>query len=163
MRLSPHYTLPLLAVLIGFAACQGSENPNTGSQAARAAATAQTTLEEDFDYPGAENYVPSGVTLKKGDGNLLIVDCATQHYTVKAETYMGIGEFCFEVRGPNAYLTLDVSGVFLIWTSNAAISASVVVNGQQSVVDLQDGYTPVGFDSTGNLLDTKLVELRLSP
>lgn len=161
MRSSPHFTLPLLAGLLGFAACQGSESP-TDRQVSRAEAAEQTTLEEDFSYPGAEDYLVSGITLKKGDGNLLIVDCATQHYVIKVESYQGTGEFCFDVRGSNACVTLELSGVFLIWTANEAIRATVVVAGEQSVVDLQQGYNPVGFGADGSLLGATLTELRLS-
>jgi hypothetical protein len=156
MRSSSHFTLPLL---LGLAACQASENPTTDSQVSRAAATEETTLEEDFSYPGAESYIPSGITLKKGDGNLLIVNCATEPYVLKVESYQGVGEFCFQVRGPKAYVTLELSGVFLIWTSDAAVQASVVVDGQQSVVDLEEGFNAVGFGGTA--LGATLVELRL--
>jgi hypothetical protein len=163
MRLSPHLTLPLGAVLLGLAACQTSEAPSTSSQVSRAAAaTAETTLEEDFDYPGAEAYLPSGITLKKGDGNLLIVNCATDAHVIKVESFEGSGEFCFNVRGQSAYVTLELSGVFLIWTSNAAVQATVLVGTQQSVVDLQEGYNPVGFDASGNPVGARLLELRLS-
>lgn len=162
MRLSPHRTLPLLAIPLGFTACQGSENASTGSQISSASATEETTLEEDFSYPGAESYLASGITLEKGDGNLLIVDCATRPYTIKVESYEGSGEYCFEVRGQKAFVTLELSGVFLIWTSNAAVQASVVIGGEPSVVDLAEGYNPVGFGSGGEL-GARLVELRLSP
>jgi hypothetical protein len=162
MRLSPHLTLALPAILLGFAACQGSESPSTGSQISSAAATAETTLEEDFSYPGAESYLASGITLKTGDGNLLIVDCATRPYTIKVESYQGNGEYCFEARGPKAFVTLELDGVFLIWTSNASVQASVLVGGEQSVVDLEEGYNPVGFGSGGEL-GARLLELRLSP
>ena len=161
MRLSPHRTLPLATVLLGLAACQTSETPSTSSQVSRAA-TAETTLEEDFNYPGAEAYLPSGITLKKGDGNLLIVNCATQAHAVKVESFEGSGEFCFNIRGQSAYVTLELAGVFLIWTSNAAVQATVLVGTQQSVVDLQEGYNPVGFDPSGNPVGARLLELRLS-
>ncbi|HMJ10174.1 MAG TPA: hypothetical protein VK524_02155, partial [Polyangiaceae bacterium] len=98
MRFSPHFMLPLLLVPVGFAACRTSENPSTSSEVSSAAATTETTLEEDFSYPGAASYLASGITLKKGDGNLLIVNCATQPYVVKVESYQGSGEFCFSVR-----------------------------------------------------------------
>lgn len=162
MRLSLHRTLPLAAVLLGLTACQTSDAPSTSSQVSRASASAETTLEEDFSYPGAEAYLPSGITLKKGDGNLLIVDCATEAHAVKVESFEGSGEFCFNVRGQSAYVTLELSGVFLIWTSNAAVQATVLVGTQQSVVDLQEGYNPVGFDASGNPVGARLLELRLS-
>lgn len=162
MRLSLHRTLPLAAVLLGLTACQTSDAPSTSSQVSRASASAETTLEEDFSYPGAEAYLPSGISLKKGDGNLLIVDCATEAHAVKVESFEGSGEFCFNVRGQSAYVTLELSGVFLIWTSNAAVQATVLVGTQQSVVDLQEGYNPVGFDASGNPVGARLLELRLS-
>ena len=163
MRLSRHLTLPIGAVLLGLAGCQTSEDADTSSQVSRAQATAETTLEEDFSYPGAESHLASGITLKKGDGNLLIVNCATDAYAIKVESFEGTGQYCFNIRGQNAYLTLELSGVFLIWTSNAAVRATVLVGAQQSVVDLQEGYNPVGFDPSGNPLGAKLLELRLSP
>ncbi|HMJ15328.1 MAG TPA: hypothetical protein VK524_28125, partial [Polyangiaceae bacterium] len=61
-----------------------------------------------------------------------------------------------------AYVTLELSGVFLFWTSNAAVEASVVAGGQESVVDLQEGYNAVGFGSGGGDLGATLLELRLS-
>jgi hypothetical protein len=162
MRLSPHRTLPLAAVLLGFTACQTSETPSTSSQVSRAA-TAETTLEEDFSYPGAEAHLPSGITLKKGDGNLLIVDCATQAHVVKLESFLhGDRNFCFDIRGQNAYLTLELDGVYLISTSNAAVQATVLVGTQQSVVDLVEGPNSVGFDASGNALGARVLELRLS-
>jgi hypothetical protein len=160
MRLSPHRTLPLAAVLLGFTACQTSETPSTSSQVSRAA-TAETTLEEDFSYPGAEAHLPSGITLKKGDGNLLIVDCATEAHVVKVESFER-GEFCFNIRGQSAYVTLELSAVFLISTSNAAVQATVLVGTQQSVVDLEEGFNPVGYDENGNAVGARLLELRLS-
>ena len=163
MRLSPHLTLlPLGAVLLGLSACQTSEAPSTSRQVSRATATAETTLEEDFSYPGAEAYLPSGIHLKQGDGNLLIVNCATDAHVIKVESFEGSGEYCFNIRGPSAYVTLELSGVFLIWTSNASVGATVLVGTQQSVVDLQEGYNPVGFDASGNPVGARLLELRLS-
>jgi hypothetical protein len=162
MRLSPHLTLPVVAVLLGLVACQAPGTQDTSSQVSRAEATAETTLEEDFSYPGAESYLASGIKLERGDGNLLIVDCATQAHVVKVESYEGAGEFCFQIRGASAYVSLELSGVFLIWTSNAAVQASVIIGGQQSIVDLQDGYNPVGFGSGGSELGATLLELRLS-
>jgi hypothetical protein len=161
MRLSPHFMLPRLALFLGLAACQASEEPSTSNQVSRAAADTQTTLEEDFNYPGAEAYTASGITLKKGDGNLLIVNCATEAYVIKVESFEGTGEYCFSVRGQSAYVTLEVSGVFLIWTDNAALQAKLTVGGQQSVLDLQQGYNPVGFGPDGNVLGATLLELRL--
>jgi hypothetical protein len=92
----------------------------------------------------------------------LIVNCATDPYVIKVESFEGSGEFCFNVRAQKAYVTLELSGVFLIWTANAAVRATVMVGAQQSAVDLQEGYNPVGFDASGNPVGATLLELGLS-
>jgi hypothetical protein len=121
----------------------------------------QSTLEEDYAYPGAETYLPLGIRLQSGDGNLLLVDCSTPDYTLKVESFAD--PFCFKLRGPRGALTLELPEAFLVESKVAGATATVVANGQSTAVKLSVGkYTTLVQVSGSSAVYPTLVALRIS-
>lgn len=103
----------LIASLSGCTAMDtpGGSQPGDDTEIVQQAVDTQPTLEEDYAYPGADGLRESGITLKRGDGNILLVDCA-DNPDLEAEGIQS--SFCFSVRGPSAWLTMDLPDLYLI-------------------------------------------------
>ncbi|MDB4988518.1 MAG: hypothetical protein JWN04_3696 [Myxococcaceae bacterium] len=166
MRFSPRLALSFVAALAACAADESGDTslPNLRALVAQPAAN-EGTLEEDFSYPEAEKYRASGIDLKKGDGNLLVVDCkdpkvvAPDAVVLKVETIKST--FCFSLHGSSGYLTLELPNVFLITTMSRPAQATVMSNGQRRVIDLKEPgkSTSIGLEQGAN--GASLVELRV--
>ncbi|MEV7688349.1 hypothetical protein ACFW1F_06615 [Streptomyces bungoensis] len=67
---------------------------------------------EDFNYPGADSIkAQKGITLKRGDGHITMVDCASG--TGLMEVYSRKSEkICFRATGPSGYLSLEIPSVY---------------------------------------------------
>jgi hypothetical protein len=104
----------------------------TGPSGAVAAEDSQPSIEETYDYPGAAAI--QGIKLLKGDGHILLVDCASAGSHMVAETLDAAGvrkDFCFQLKGSKGDLTMELAGVYLIWADNSHdVVASLSVDGQ---------------------------------
>lgn len=158
----PYLQLLLSIPALLLASCAGGTSSDTEAVTLQARlADEQSTLEEDYQYPGAADYLKLGITLKSGDGNLLLVDCNTTGYSLRVESF--VDSFCFKVRGQSAYLTLELPEVFLVQTTIAGATAKVLSNGQFTTVPLVQGeHTPLVQLPGGETVYPTLVELRLS-
>ncbi|MCQ9184427.1 hypothetical protein KMT30_36395 [Streptomyces sp. IBSBF 2953] len=69
-------------------------------------------LVEDFNYPGADAIkAQRGITLKRGDGHIVLADCASG--TGLMEVYSRKSEkVCFRATGASGYLTLEIPAVY---------------------------------------------------
>ena len=66
----------------------------------------QPSLEETYDYPGADAILAGrGIRLIKGDGHITLATCASG--TGQAEVWSrSKGQFCFRITGSSGWLTL---------------------------------------------------------
>ena len=146
-----------------------------------AAADAQPSSVETFEYPGAaaiqQNY---GVTLISGDGHILFADCATPPSgnigLLKVRTTEGIGAagnglICFKVLAGTGRLDLKIPAVYEIRGDGLSSGAGHKVKadlttdaGAHSTVDVNpSGSTPVGVGADPNNAPTTLLQLTATP
>jgi hypothetical protein len=157
------FTLVMLSCLVSVAACAG-DAPAVQTQFYSAEvvggdpASAEPNLEEDYNYPNADQLRASGITLKRGDGHLLYIDCGFDH-ALKVETSTPpTYDFCFALSGKEAYLSLELPPIIGIDATNHEVEATIVWAGTPKVVKLVDDFN-TGYDKNNN--QGRLTELRL--
>ncbi|HMJ11182.1 MAG TPA: hypothetical protein VK524_07225 [Polyangiaceae bacterium] len=155
----------LAPVLLVLGACS-TNAASTDSQHSSQAADSQTSLEEDFSYPGADAILEQQkVRLLKGDGNLLLVNCNDFPDSIKAfssdQPHPAI-PYCFSVRGQGGYLTLQMTRFYFL-DNYSSKSISVTVNQGGSLLSRSVGPNDMdGFGSSdaNGKGPANLVELR---
>ncbi|MFJ8164137.1 FG-GAP-like repeat-containing protein [Streptomyces sp. NPDC096136] len=116
---------------------------------------------EDFSYPGAAAIqAEKGVTLKRGDGNLMLQACdGTQDMTVNTR---GLKDYCFDVKSKPAYLSLELPSAFGIWTGAYPVKTTIEANGTKTVIDAPaNDFTGYG-EATSDRVKSTLIELRVT-
>ncbi|MFB7355248.1 ricin-type beta-trefoil lectin domain protein [Streptomyces gardneri] len=114
---------------------------------ASAAEAAPPLAVESFAYPGAaEILAEHAVTLKAGDGNILLADCASEPNLVQVvRRDASPATVCFKVSGASGYLALEIAKVVRIKGDNHAMKATLNRAGTVSSVDIaKNDWTPVG-------------------
>ncbi|MFI6682439.1 hypothetical protein [Streptomyces sp. NPDC050485] len=126
---------------------------------------------ETFAYPNAAKVLQDKkITLKRGDGHVLLTDCDSA-WDIQVESRTGGVFFCFAVSSKQGYLTMELPDTYAIWTKNHPVRATLTAktDGERSVVDApaqEPGaatpeHTPVG--ETGGIgKRSALVELRVT-
>jgi hypothetical protein len=132
---------------------------------ARAAAEADTPppIVEDFAYPNADQILAEhGVKLKKGDGNILFVDCDVAGDVIQVESYDHPGYVCFQLRGTTGYLSLEINRTVFVRSENKPLEATVIIAGETTPSEPEtvpaNSWTP--FGEAANLPPATLLELR---
>ncbi len=117
---------------------------------------------ETFDYPGAAKIqAERGITLKRGDGHIMLTDCATA-FDIKVESRTADTYHCFKVSGKQGYLTMELPDAYGIWTQDHPVRATLTTDGKQTVVNAaRNDYTPVGEAGDASKRSV-LVELRVT-
>jgi hypothetical protein len=166
-RYALRFALTALACCSG---CAADDAPQSLEGSAGRAALAQTaeldlgldeesqlSLEEDYAYPDAERHRDAGIDLKKGDGHLLLVDCASADSTVTVESFDPPADFCFQIRGTRAFVSMELTNVYLIRSAQRGLTATVLLaNGQRDSVALQQGLNPIAGGAGATLLELSL-------
>lgn len=156
-------TVGVLAAGIGIplAVADDSDGPQT-------AADVPPVAVEDFNYPGAAGIKTSrGITLKKGDGHIVLADCDTsldqiRVYAVEDDTVGREGSYCFRATAKSGYLTLELPRVFALEAGAHPISADLTANGETTTVAVaKDGFESVGEGTVGGARSV-LVEIRVT-
>ncbi|MDX3315217.1 hypothetical protein P1S61_40490 [Streptomyces sp. ME08-AFT2] len=156
-------TVGVLAAAIGIPLAVAGESPSQ-----RVAADVPPVAVEDFNYPGAADIlVTKGITLKRGDGHVLLADCDTaldqiRVYTVKDDAAGRDGNYCFQATAKTGYVTLEVPRVFGLETGAHPISADLTANGETTTVAVaKDIFKSVGEGTVGGARSV-LVEIRVT-
>jgi hypothetical protein len=121
-------------------------------------------IEEDYDYPQAEKILEErGIRLGKGDGHIVLVDCATGAGLVEVWS-RSKGQFCFRIVGTVGSLSLDLPEVYLIkGGGHHIIQATVTVGGQVKTVPVRaNTWTSVGEGADAESGPATLLEFRAS-
>jgi hypothetical protein len=118
---------------------------------------------EDFEYPNAAKILQEkGITLKRGDGHIILADCtdATDQLHVWTRESAD-GKFCFRTTATTGYLTLELPEVYGIQTRDQTIRAELSAEGTTQTVDVpKNDFKGVG-EGTGGA-PTVLLELRVT-
>ncbi|MFI5616779.1 hypothetical protein [Streptomyces sp. NPDC051567] len=117
---------------------------------------------ENFSYPGAAQIQQEQqILLKRGDGNITLVPC-TGSNDILVKSRIGQKSFCFDVRGPKGFVTLELKDSFGMWTGEHPVKATIDSNGTKTVVEAPaNDYQPIG--ETGDIGQRSiLVELRVT-
>ncbi|MFD7732915.1 FG-GAP-like repeat-containing protein [Kitasatospora phosalacinea] len=104
---------------------------------------------EGFAYPDAAKILTDqGVTLKTGDGNVTLVDCASATGLLRVRSTPQ-RETCFKATGATGYVSMEVAGAYAIMIDNRTVKATLSTDGTSTSVDLthKNGWNEVG---TGN-------------
>ncbi|OJF14534.1 hypothetical protein [Couchioplanes caeruleus] len=118
------------------------------------------SLVEDYTYPNGE--ATPGIKLFRGNGRILLVECANGGANlVRIRSSVRREEFCFDVKGTDGYLALELQKTYQIrGDGEHKVEAEVTINGAPepepvSVPDTTWAVLPVS-PGPGNTL----VELR---
>ncbi|WP_228978070.1 hypothetical protein [Streptomyces sp. DH12] len=123
---------------------------------------------ETFDYPQAAKVLDEqGIKLIKGDGHILLADCADAR-DIQVQTSLQHpgqttrGQYCFKVTGSAGFLTLELPKVYGIVTGDVAVSADLTADGTKKTVEVGENTVKgVGLAGTPPTGPTVLVELRV--
>ncbi|OKI20340.1 trypsin-like serine protease [Streptomyces sp. CB03911] len=105
---------------------------------------------ETFGFPDAAKVLAEqGATLKSGDGNIKLADCASGTGLLRVR-YTGNHEICFKVTGASGYLSMEIPAVFRIMSDGHAVKATMSAAGATSSVDLiRNEWKEVGVGANG--------------
>ncbi|MFB9928293.1 hypothetical protein ACFORO_09800 [Amycolatopsis halotolerans] len=139
----------------------------TTSEAAASGAaddTAPPPLVETYDYPGADKILAErNITLLKGDGHVLLVDCASGGDLIVVQSYkIKGGDACFRVTGVPGYVTMQIPETYFIKGDSHTAKATLTAKSTTESVDIQKGqWTPVG-ESIPKHDPAALLEIRVT-
>ncbi|SEE59245.1 trypsin-like serine protease [Streptomyces sp. TLI_105] len=136
--------------------------PSSAADSWPAAADGMAYAVEDFSYPDAAAIqAEKAITLKRGDGNLMLQACdGTQDMTVN--TRSGLKDYCFDVKTKPAYLSLELPSAYGIWTEAYPVKTTIEADGTKTVIDAPaNDFTGYG-EATQDRIKSSLIELRVT-
>jgi hypothetical protein len=165
-------------VAVGVAASVGTLA--AAQSGAQPQASSQSSLVEDYSYPGAAGIQASdGVVLVSGDGHILYADCATAPTNnvgvIKVYSSNGVGPnhdglMCFKVTGSTGHIAMEIPAVYEIHGDGTAPNS-----GHQATADLTtdtgthttvtvnpSGSTPVGIGAGPTNAPTTLLAINVT-
>ncbi|MFJ8633917.1 hypothetical protein [Streptomyces sp. NPDC093568] len=116
---------------------------------------------EDFDYPQADKILAEqGITLKRGDGHIVLADCASQ--TGLLEVWArSKDKICFRVTGDSGYLTMEIPSVYGVKGNEYATQVDMTVGTEETSFDVaENAWTAVGESADEQGREFMLVEIR---
>ncbi|RZU15017.1 hypothetical protein [Streptomyces sp. BK239] len=118
---------------------------------------------ETFDYPNADQIkAQKGITLKRGDGNITLVDCSSG--TGLMEVWARSNDkFCFRATGSSGWLSLELPSVHVVkgpGDQAAEVTLTAPDNTQQEVKVPKGTWTSVGEATDPQGREFVLVEIR---
>lgn len=118
---------------------------------------------EDFDYPQADKILAEqGITLKRGDGHIVLADCASE--TGLLEVWARAKDkVCFRVTGDSGWLTLEIPSVYGVKGNDYTTQVDMTVGTEEKSFDVaKNSWTPVGESADEQGREHMLVEIRTS-
>ncbi|GAA1968449.1 hypothetical protein GCM10009754_46830 [Amycolatopsis minnesotensis] len=119
----------------------------------------QRSTVEDRSYPGAAKILAErSISLKSGDGRILLVDCGSAPDLVEVYSRTK-GTFCFKIIGATGYLALDLPETYTVKGNSHRLQVSLTAQGRTTTATVEkESWTPVG-EGTGGA-PSVLVEIR---
>jgi hypothetical protein len=160
-------TLGLAAVagaLVWFAMPGGTGAATERTPASPAAGAAPGYAVEDFDYPGADRILAeNNIVLKRGDGHITYVDCASGAGFIEVLTRKQSSKVCFKVTGNSGWLTLEIPSVYSVRGNDYVTQVDMTVGSEKRSFDITKNlWTPVGESADEQGREHMLVEIRSS-
>ncbi|MFJ3794236.1 trypsin-like serine protease [Kitasatospora sp. NPDC090091] len=124
-----------------------------------AAESAPQLAVEDFAYPGAAKILAErNITLKTGDGHIVLADCASGPGLVQLFSRAASpSEVCFRITGPTGYLALEIPKIYNIKGDDHTVKATVSTDGNAATFDVaKNTWTPIGEGGTASSTTTLL-------
>ncbi|MEV7023270.1 trypsin-like serine protease [Kitasatospora sp. NPDC093558] len=128
---------------------------------ATAAEAATSTSVETFAYPDAAKILAErNITLKTGDGNIALADCASGPGLVQLFSRAAKpSSVCFRITGPTGYLALEIPKIYLIKGDDHTIKATVNTDGNAATFDVvKNAWASIGEGGSAGSA-TALLEL----
>jgi hypothetical protein len=116
---------------------------------------------ENFDYPGADKILAEqNITLKRGDGHIVLADCASQ--TGLLEVWArSKDKVCFRITGNSGWLTLEIPSVYGVKGNDYATTVDMTVADEEKSYDVEENaWTAVGESADEQGREFMLVEIR---
>ncbi|WP_433340786.1 hypothetical protein [Streptomyces sp. CA-253872] len=139
----------------------GAAAATSATSAASVADEAPGYLVEDFDYPNAAKIKEEqGITLKRGDGHIVLADCGSQDGLLEIWERNRSEHICFRVTGTSGYLSLEIPAVYGIkGAADQSADVTMTTDDKTTHYDIaKNTITPVGESvDPGN--DYALVEI----
>ncbi|MFJ7272790.1 hypothetical protein ACIQV3_40260 [Streptomyces sp. NPDC099050] len=117
---------------------------------------------EDFGYPNADKILAEqGITLKRGDGHILLADCASGTDLLQVMTREQSSLICFRVTGSSGYLALEIPAVHAVKGNNYATQVDMTAGEESKSFDItKNKWTGVGESADPEGRDFMLMEIR---
>jgi hypothetical protein len=135
-----------------------------GATSGTAADDTPPPIVETYDYPGAAQiFAERNITLLKGDGHVLLVDCASGGDLIVVQSYkIKGGDACFRVTGTPGYVTMQIPETYFIKGDTHTAKATLTAKSTTETVNIVQGqWTPVG-ESLPNHDPAALLEIRVT-
>lgn len=135
---------------------------DTSATAVPIADEAPGYLVETFDYPGADAIkAEKGITLKRGDGHIVLADCVTGSGQLEVRSRDDNKLYCFRVTGASGFLTMEIPAVYGIRGNDYTTEATMTVDDETTTYDIKKNlWTNVGETADPEERDFMLLELR---
>ncbi|WP_211351787.1 hypothetical protein [Haloactinospora alba] len=123
----------ILAVFVAPAIADSTE-----AQAPATESSSAGYVVEDFDYPQAAKIEEErGITLKRGDGHIVLADCGSQEDLLEVWARDNKqSKYCFRVTGDSGWLTLELPAVYGVANADYDTSLDMTVDGQHKQFDV---------------------------
>ncbi|APU39117.1 hypothetical protein BSL84_04345 [Streptomyces sp. TN58] len=118
---------------------------------------------EDFAYPNADKILAEQhITLKRGDGHILLADCASSADVIEVWGRKN-EKVCFSVTGNGGYLTLEIPAVYFIKGNSYSARVDMTAGAVEKTFEVKkNDWTPVGESADEQGRDFMLMEIRAS-
>jgi hypothetical protein len=118
---------------------------------------------EDFNYPHADKILAEqGITLKRGDGHITLVDCSSGTGFIEVwARRQDNKKICFQVTGNSGWLTLELPAVHSIKGNDYTTEVDMTVGDEEkSFAITKNTWTPVGESADEQGREHMLMEIR---
>jgi hypothetical protein len=150
-------------------ATAGASAGGGGTTAVQAAADeAPGYAVEDFNYPNADKILAEqGITLKRGDGHIVLADCASATDLLQVRARATSTVICFRVTGNSGFLTLEIPSVYAVkgnaYDAQVDMTTGTGTDAEEKTFDItKNTWTAVGETADDQTRPFMLMEIRTS-
>jgi hypothetical protein len=156
--------LVAVVVTVGGASGAKSSPDSVPLAAAPAAGDSPGFAVEDYNYPGADAILAAqGITLKRGDGHIILADCASPGEVLAIKSTQTAANICFLVTGSSGWLTMEIPEVFAVRGNNYTTQVDMTAGTDQRTFDIDKNlWTGVGESADEQGRPFMLMEIRTS-
>lgn len=117
-------------------------------------------LVEDYAYPGADQiFAERGITLLKGDGHILLADCAASATgQIALRSSQHADPICFKVTGATGWLSMSIPEVYSVKGDGHSAEATLTTDEGATTSKTpitKNAWTPINAGDGATLLELK--------